>query len=292
MANRPEAWEDDISRNALDNAPFENLAPISERLEELDGMEAPILGDQDLKSFAAKDSLPLPCPDDRERYSVNADGRYWFTGFVDYLRVMKVAHKHGVNVNRMFDFGCASGRVIRHFAVQSNISEIWGSDINARHIRWLSTYMPKQVKPIANHAASHLPFRDAMFDLITAFSVFTHIDTFETYWLAELRRILSDDGLAYVTIHNEDTWRRLADHIDNENNRLVQTMISVDPETPEKLNSEMPPGRTVYRFTPIGPYRAHVFHSNSYIHEVWGRFFDIVDILPNHHRHQSVVILK
>ena len=100
MKDRPEAWEDDISRHALDNEPFENLPPISDRLNELDGMDAPILGDQDLKQFAAKDNLPIPDADDRERYSVNADARYWFTGFVDYLRVMKQAHKHGVNVNR------------------------------------------------------------------------------------------------------------------------------------------------------------------------------------------------
>ena len=292
MGNRSEAWEDDISRNSLDNEPFENLPPISERLDELNGMQAPILGEKDIREFAARDNLPLPCPDDRERYSVNSDGRYWFTGFVDYLRVMKHAHKNDVNVRRMFDFGCASGRVIRHFAVHSNVQEIWGSDINARHVRWLASFMPKHVRPVANHAASHLPFRDAMFDLITAFSVFTHIDTFETCWLAELRRILKDDGLAYVTIHNEDTWNKLADEIDNEKNRLVQAMIGVDPDTREKLSNEMPTGRTVYRFTPFGPYRAHVFHSNSYIYDVWGRFFRIVDILPNHHRHQSVVIMR
>ena len=292
MKDRPSAWEDDISRHAIDNEPFENVAPISDRLDELVNMSAPILGKQDLKEFAAKDTLPLPCADDREKYNVNADARYWFTGFVDYMRVMKQARKYSVNVNRMFDFGCASGRVIRHFAIQSNVSEIWGSDIDTRHIRWLSKFMPMHVKPVANHASSSLPFRDNMFDLVTSFSVFTHIDTFETYWLAELRRVLSDKGLAYITIHNEDTWKRMADQVDNEKNRLVQSMIKVDPDTPEKLQGEMPEGRSVYRFTEIGPYRANVFHSNSYIHEVWGRFFEILAIIPYHHRHQSVVVMK
>ena len=292
MKDRPLEWEEDISRFSLDNEPFENLPPISERLEELDGLKAAILGDKDIKEFAAKDTLPLPCGDDREKYSIRSDARYWYTGLVDYMRVMKTAHKYRVSINRMFDFGCASGRVIRHFAIQSEIAEIWGSDINARHIRWLSKFMPASVKPVANHAVSSLPFRDAMFDLVTAFSVFTHIDTFETYWLAELRRVKSDDGLAYVTIHNEDTWTRLADEVENENNRLVQTMIALDPETPQKFQNKMPEGRQVYRFTPFGPYRANVFHSNSYIHEVWGRFFEILEIRPNHHRYQSVVIMR
>ena len=31
---RPEPWEDDISRNTLDTAPFENLPPVSERSDE------------------------------------------------------------------------------------------------------------------------------------------------------------------------------------------------------------------------------------------------------------------
>lgn len=292
MKERPLEWEEDISRFSLDNEPFENLAPISERLDELDGLEAAILGDTDMKELAAKDTYPLPCGDDREKYSVRSDARYWYTGLVDYMRVIKTAQKYRVNVNRMFDFGCASGRVIRHFAIHSDISEIWGSDINARHIRWLCEHMPKTVKPIANHAASSLPFRDGMFDLVTAFSVFTHIDTFETYWLAELRRVLSDDGLAYVTIHNEDTWVRLADEVENDNNRLVQSMIALDPETPQKFQEKMPEGRQVYRYTPLGPYRANVFHSNSYIHEVWGRFFDIVEIRPNYHRYQSVVVMR
>jgi SAM-dependent methyltransferase len=197
-----------------------------------------------------------------------------------------------VTLQKYFDFGCASGRVIRHFVAQDDIPEIWGSDINARHIRWLCDHMPMSVKPIANHCIPQLPIADNTFDLITAFSVFTHIDTFETCWLAELKRILAPGGLAYLTVHNEDTWRSLREEVENQNNRLIQNMVAVDPETPQKLTDEMPEGRHVYRFTTRGPYRTQVFHSNNYIRNVWGRFFNVVSIKPCHHARQSVVVLN
>ena len=285
-------WEDDISFNSVDDQPFENLPPVSEFREELERMKREKISVEEIISYASKDLAPLPCPADRENYSVNHHGRYWFTGLSDYLSVMSVAAKHDVDVQRYFDFGCASGRVLRHFVAQSKVPELWGSDINARHVRWLCEFMPKRVKPIANHAIPKLPIPDHNFDLITAFSVFTHIDTFETCWLAELKRILKPGGIAYLTIHNEDTWKLLRSELDNPANRLIESMESVDPGIKEKLLVEMPVGKSVFRFSHKGPYRANVFHSNSYIENVWGRFFDVVEILPCHHVRQSVVILR
>jgi SAM-dependent methyltransferase len=295
---RPVAWEEDISRNTLDTEPFENLAPPSEldpsafdhpnRLRIIE----PFLGERKLADLIARDHYPIPCPKDREGYSPGADGMYWLSGLEDYLKIMDAAKRHDVAPQSIFDFGCASGRVVRHFAVQSEIPEIWGSDINARHIRWLFEHMPHTVKPIFNHCIPTLPIRDNSIDLVTAFSVFTHIDTFETCWLAELSRILSDNGLAYLTVHNENTWDVIRDEIENVNNRLVQTIIQVDPTVKEKLLGPMADTRTVYRHTQEGPYRAQVFHSNNYLKQVWGRFFSIEEILPCHHVRQTVLVLR
>lgn len=290
---RPAAWEEDFSKNSLDERPFENRPPISERLDELEGLGVQGLKHDEVRELAKKDSAAIPCDDDRERYNIGQDGKYWISGFRDYRKVMEVAERAGTEVKQYFDFGCASGRVLRHFAAQSDVPVIWGSDVNARHIRWLAEYMPTSVKPIANHALPMLPLPDASQDLITAFSVFTHIDTFETCWLAELKRLLAPGGIAYLTVHNEDTWRVLKDELDNPKNRLIQSIVSTNPETADMLrDGNMPPGRSIFRFTHQGPYRAQVFHTNDYIRNVWGRFFKIVDILPCHHARQSVVVMK
>ena len=97
--------------------------------------------------------------------------------------------------------------------------------------------------------------------------------------------------MAYLTVHNEDTWEAIRGEIDNENNRLVQTLIRIDPGTPEKLQGPLANTRSVYRHTDFGPYRAQVFHSNDDLQQVWGRFFDIKKTLPRHHARQTVLVL-
>jgi len=296
--SRPVAWEEDISRNTLDTEPFENRsAPATLDASEFsnpkrDAVLELLLDGRVLSDLIAKDTYPVPCAEDREGYLPGYDGQYWLSGLEDYLKIEQVAKRYGVTPRSVFDFGCASGRVIRHFAAQSDVPEIWGSDINRRHIRWLYEFMPHTIKPIFNHCIPALPIRDNSVDIISAFSVFTHIDTFETSWLAELRRILSDDGIAYITVHNEDTWAAIRESIDDKSNRLVQSIIKIDPSFRETLMGDMPDTKSVYRFTQSGPYRAQVFHSNNFLKQVWGRFFTIEEILPLHHARQTVLILR
>lgn len=296
-AYRPVAWEDDISRNTLDDEPFHNLPPISTRdksefARQQFHVPEHLLDGSCITEFAAKDKYPIPCPEDREGYSPNFDGNYWMSGFADYLKIAKIARKYKIDIQRYFDFGCASGRVIRHFCAQTDIPEIWGSDINARHVRWLTEHLPNRVKPIFNHCVPSLPVEDNYFDVVSAFSVFTHIDTFETAWIAEIRRILRPGGIAYLTVHNEDTWEILRGEINNPDNRLVQSVLKVDPKFAQEVLEPLPDKRTVYRFQDYGPYRAQVFHSNNYLEKTWGRFMDLKEILPRRHVRQTVVILQ
>ncbi len=298
--NRPDSWEDDISRNALDTDEFENrpapseldyktvLNPVRSRNIE------PLLGDNKLVDMLERDVFPIPPNSDREGYLPGYDGAFWATGIEDYLKVMEIADRYNIEVRSIFDFGCASGRVTRHFAIQTDIPEVWCSDINARHIRWLYENMPSTVKPIFNHSIPSLPIRDNSIDIVTAFSVFTHMDTFETSWLAELQRIMRDDGLAYITVQNEDAWDYLGGLTDTEfeNSRVIKTLLSVDANILEKLKHPMQDTRTIYRYTNLGPYRALTFHSNNYIKNVWGRFFEVLEIIPRHHVNQTVVVLK
>ena len=295
---RPESWEDDISRNTLDDTPFTSLpSPSSRDASDFENASRhqvlkPLLEGTPIGKFTEKDSWPIPTPEDREGYSAGFDENYWISGLEDYLKIMQVAKKLGVVAKSVLDFGCATGRVVRHFAAQSDCPEVWATDINQRHVRWLYEHLPNNVKPVFNHCIPTLPIADHSVDIISAFSVFTHIDTFETHWLAELSRIMSDDGMCYLTIHNEDTWKKLEQEKDNEKNRLIQSIVKIDPNFKQMLSEPMPDQRTIYRFTQSGPYRAQVFHSNNYIHNVWGRFFDVEAIMPCHHVRQTVVVLK
>lgn len=293
---RPVAWENDISCHSLDVADFKNEPPIADRIDaftaQCRNLPKAMRDRFDIAEMLARDTFPIPSDSDREGYAPGNDPQYWVSGLKDYIRMMDVAIRNKVEVKTYFDLGCATGRVARHVVAQSDVETVWCSDINARHIRWMLEFMPRKVRPIANHCIPSIPIPDNSVDLISAFSVFTHIDTFETCWLAELRRILRPGGLAYLTVHNEATWQVLAKELDNPDNRLIQSLLNIDPALREKLQQPMPPGRAVYRFTDFGPYRAQVFHSNDYLERVWGRFLDIQEILDCHHVRQSVVVLK
>ncbi len=162
--SRPEAWEEDISRNTLDTEPFSNLPSPSERQPA--NFEIPphrikslqqYLDGRSIESDVARDTYPIPCPPDREGYSPGRDELYWLSGYEDFLKIMSVVKKYSVYPRSVLDFGCASGRVIRHFAAQTEIPEIWGTDINRRHIRWLYEFMPPQVQPVFNHCIPSHP---------------------------------------------------------------------------------------------------------------------------------------
>lgn len=293
---RPLRWEDDFSVNADDTKPFENGRPLSEWTPDEMGFlktrpVAKELSDLPLLEMAKRDSFPIPSSNDREGYSKGHDGDYWLSGLRHYHLTMQAARKHDVEVNRLLEIGCASGRALRHFAIQSEIDEVWGTDINHRHIRWLNENMPSHVRPIALPALPKLPAEDNYFDLITAYSVFTHIDIFETAFLAEIRRILKPDGLAYLTAHTESTWEAVRKkHI--EEPEAENHFSRAIPDFSKCIKEPFPHGLTRFRRKETGPYRGLAFHSTDHIENVWGRFFDIKEIIPLGHSQQTVVIAK
>jgi SAM-dependent methyltransferase len=293
LDHRMPNWEDDFSLNHGSWEPFRNLPAPSEmgkhEFKVWSQLTPELLAGRPLDQIIEKDTYPIPASEDREYYSANYHAAYFLNGFADYLKILGAAERAGLEIDAYFDFGCASGRVLRHFCAQSEVSEIWGSDINGRHIRWLNDYLPQKLKTIHNHCIPCLPMADRSMDLISAFSVFTHIDTFETAWLAELYRILRPGGLVYLTVQNDASWKALRES--GKDQPLVARMLKWVPNLLELLESDLPNRRLDFRHTPRGPYRGVVFHSDDYLRRTWGRFFRILEIRPlDHGTHQSVFI--
>ncbi|MGB3534010.1 MAG: tetratricopeptide repeat protein [Microcoleaceae cyanobacterium] len=131
---------------------------------------------------------------------------YRNSGEVQISILQETLEKAGYGIqsgSRILDFGCASGRMIRHLEKFSEMCEIWGTDISGDCISWCQQNLSPPFHFYMGTTHPHLPFEDGYFDLIYAGSVFTHIDDLADAWFLELRRILKPGGMAYVTIQEQ-----------------------------------------------------------------------------------------
>jgi SAM-dependent methyltransferase len=257
----------------------EVLEPAGLVADFVDAITDPVASQRALRDF-----LPIPHRNNREGYSGDDHARYWLTGLEDYDKVVSAVDRASVNRGRLYDFGGSTGRVFRHFFCQDRSFEVWTSDFKVANFKWNQRHMPRELRVFLNGFYPALPLPDNHVDLITAFSVFTHIDELESPWLLELRRILKPGGLLYVTIHDEVYWEEMSDFvlaaIRNSSNGGAITS-----------SSPFPGERTAFHFTEEGYYSCNVFHSHEYIRREWGRFFDILDIRPRDHQSQCVVLM-
>ena len=84
--------------------------------------------------------------------------------------------------------------------------------------------------------------------------------------------------MVYLTVHNDATWRYLQKANANQSEGyLLNRLLQVEPAMREMLAHDLPAGRTIFRYTDVGPYRALAFHSDAYLKKTWGRFFEIAE---------------
>jgi SAM-dependent methyltransferase len=250
---------------------------------ERDGLRG-FVPDMDMSSVLdclQRDHLPIPARENRENYGAGDDAFYWLFGLDDCFKVKRTLKEQGIARDRVLDFGGATGRVFRHFATQDVFTDIYACDLKVINIKWCKINLPSEFKVFLNTIVPSLPFPDHFFDAVTGFSVFTHIDEFEEAWLLELSRILRPGGLAYLTIHNEHTWKILPTNLER---TLRTTPGAADVDFEEDMDFDRK------AFTHANA--CNVFHSGEYIRRYWGRFFDIEAIRPGDHHIQSVVIAR
>lgn len=199
---------------------------------------------------------------------------YWLSGVRDYQRLMHFWSTYqGLQPPGTFlDLGGSSGRVARHMAARHPEMKVILPDIEVLAIEWALKYLPENVMAFQNLIVPPLPIADGSVDYLSSFSVFTHMDNYEYSWLAECRRIINPDGLLYITAMTERCW----DAFMNLDWRYRTLLNSV--EGFEKYPRGCPmPGDRVALLDKSGSYGT-TFHSTKHINDVWGRFFEILEI--------------
>jgi SAM-dependent methyltransferase len=241
----------------------------------------------------AADTSPVPATHMREHYHGDRHYDYWLSGVRDYNRVMhywnSVARRD--SFGSFFDMGGSSGRVVRHVAALHPDATVWLSDLGISQIEWALAHLPKNLRAFQSTVLPYLPIPDRSIDIVTAFSVFTHIDQQEYGWLAELSRICAPDGMLYITAMTEETWDACMT-IDWRYNGLLRSVKGFDAY---ERGSPMPADKGRIPFLDANGYGT-TFHRRRHIEQVWGRFFDVVDIVVHpevlKNGEQTLVILR
>jgi SAM-dependent methyltransferase len=160
---------------------------------------------------------------------------------------------------RVLDFGCGSGRVLRHFLQEAQVAEIYGCDIHAESINWGKANLCPPLHMFKSEERPPLPLRDEQLDLIWTMSVFTHLTDTWSAWLLELHRILRPNGLLIASFMGEGMSEILANEPWDES-RIGMNVLG--------------PGMGWEAGGPM------VLHSPWWIEAHWGRAFDVLSMRP------------
>jgi SAM-dependent methyltransferase len=147
----------------------------------------------------------------RHYYGVR-DGKYhddlYLSGGANDIRAMRrILDADGFAPlgERVLEFGCSAGRLLRHLEPEATAAEVWGVDLHSAAVHWAQAHLSPPFHFLTNTTAPHLPFEDGYFGFIFAGSVWTHIGELDDAWLLEMRRILRPGGRLYITISDENT---------------------------------------------------------------------------------------
>jgi SAM-dependent methyltransferase len=187
----------------------------------------------------------------------------WFleVGLLAATSMRAVLERNGVLIELLgaiLDFGCGAGRVMRHWSTLDGPA-LHGSDYNPALVAWCEANLPF-ASYCVNRLCGPLAYSDASFDLVYAFSVFTHLDeTGQAFWMAELARVLKPGGVLFFTTHGEHYVPGLpaADQARFRRGELV-----------------------VHGSRRLGSNACAAFHPESYVRGTLARGFDVLEFVP------------
>jgi hypothetical protein len=134
------------------------------------------------------------------------------------------------------------------------------SDIHAPSIEWLGRHLPS-IDANLNQPEPPLRYAAGTFDLIWAFSVFTHLPEARQFsWLNELHRIARPRAVVVLTtigVHGAALYNR---------NKVMEPIFVIDPASLEKHGFIFIPSR---RNSTYGV----AYHSPSYVRRTWSKNF-------------------
>jgi SAM-dependent methyltransferase len=164
-----------------------------------------------LRRQGAPDGLPIPPPDLLFLVAGTTSISWFLEGGARAAATIRDAMgRRGVAVDDLsiLDFGCGCGRVLRHWHGLHR-ARVFGTDYSPGLVQWCRQNLPF-VDVGVNQLSPPLAYKATEFDLIYAFSVFTHLtEDLQASWMGELSRIMKPGGHLLLSTHGESYSGRL-----------------------------------------------------------------------------------
>jgi SAM-dependent methyltransferase len=255
----PARWG--IRRSALDVFDKLHLARPVVRAYELALATKSRLGSE----ADAADGLPLPPARLRAQVGpAHASASYFLESGREHAELIRdLLREDGAaieDLDALLDWGCGCGRVLRQWAGLPS-TRVAGCDIDARMIDWCARNLPFADVAVTGMSPP-LPYGGEEFDLVYAFSVFTHLtETLQHEWIAECRRVLRPGGYLLIST-------------------LGEHYASLDRLTSSELESFESGTVVVLYERSAGTSLCSAYHPPQYVRERLGAGFDYVSFRP------------
>lgn len=171
------------------------------------------------------------------------------------------------------DFGCGCGRILSTFETRPDGLTLHGTDVDDELVAWCRANIPFAEFKVNRHEPP-LDYPDDNFDLVWTISVFTHLNETDQFgWLEELRRVVRPGGIVLASIAGEGVWGGLP------------------PWTVKRIRSLGFVDSIVWD-SPLPTWYQNTYHTEEYVRDQWGKYFEVVDILESAVHRQDIIVLR
>jgi SAM-dependent methyltransferase len=155
--------------------------------------------------------LPVMASVEVQNSWTGSNGISLLTQTLSFVRALEYAYAHIIGERlrekRILDFGCGYGRIVRLMYYYTSPHNIYGIDPWDLSINLCNEARLPGMFFQSDYLPTNLPVGDVTFDLIYAFSVFTHLSprAMNTS-LVTLRKYIAPKGLLALTIRPVEYW--------------------------------------------------------------------------------------
>lgn len=220
-------------------------------------------------------------------------------GFSFYRAVKSHSEALGASVGpktRLLDFGCGWGRYLRFFWRDIDAENLFGCDVDPNILsECIANNVPGTLEAISSKG--NLPYPDAFFDNVIAYSVFTHLpEAVHEHWMREIARVMKPGGVFLLTLEPRRFLQFISDLVGKPFESGWHRVLGKYGERADELMKQFDAGKFIYMPTGGGDFRAADVYGDAvvplqYIREKWGSLFEIREYIDDPEQFWQAVLV-